>query len=290
MSAALPQPVPPRPETAASAALSDDLLTVAGIACLAFLVTDTLQQGLGHALPALLTVSPFGMLTAAGWSSAYDNSLIDAGGCVVNFLLGLLALLALGIGKRGRTRVPLFLLLVCGFSFFAGSGYLIFAGLTNLGSWYALVQGVAAPNLLRGLLLVAGALVWIATVFFAGSVMGRQFGIRRPERHRAVRLTFTSWLAALVLAGIAGGVNRIGVPFVLLSDFPATVAALTGLLFVPLCIRSQDRGLGAGQDARSGAPPDAIRRSWTWIAVSAVLSLAFVVVLGRGILLHGNVQ
>jgi hypothetical protein len=282
MTTAIPQHAAARPDTASPPRDSDDLLTVAGIACLAFLITDTLQQGLGHALPALLTISPFGMLTAAGWSSAYDNSSIDALGCLVNLSAGLIALLALVAWKRGAPRGRLLLLLVSAFSLFAGSGYLVFAGLTNFGDWYSLVQGFAAPNLLRGLLLVAGALVWIATLFVAGSLLRRQFGALRSDRGRAVRVAFSSWLAAVVLAAIAGAVNRMGLRFVVFSDYPATVLALVGVLLVPLRIH--------GQPGRGAGPAEAIRRSWAWIAVSVVLSIAFVVVLGRGILLHGNVQ
>ena len=282
MTTALPQHATPGAELPARAAASDDLLTVGALGGLGFVLTDTLQQGLGHALPALLTISPFGMLTAAGWSSAYDSRAIDAGGCLVNFMVAVLAAAALVSWKHGASRARFFLLLICAFNLLAGSGYLVFAGLTDFGDWYSLVEGHAAPNLFRGVLLGSGALLWIAALFVAGSLLGRQFGILRTARRRAVRLMVCSWLVAVLVAVLAASVNRIGIRFVLLSDFPVTTLALSGLLFVPLCVH--------GRPARDAAPTGPMDRSWAWIAVSAAFILAFVVVLGRGLTLHGNVQ
>lgn len=283
MTTALPQHATPpqNAEGKAHPAVTDHGLTVASIALLAFLLTDTLQQALGHALPALLTISPFGVLTATGWSSAYDNTLIDTGGCFVNFALALLALLAILIWKRSSPRPGLLLMLVCAFNLFAGSGYLIFAGVTGFGDWYSLLEGRAEWNLLRGLLLASGALLWIASLFILGSLLARRFGALRADRHRIVRLAFVSWVAAVALAALSAAVNPIGIKSVLLSDFPATVLSQIGLLFLPLCVPF----------ALPSAPaPQAVARSWSWIAVAAILTLVFVVVLGRGIPLHGKLQ
>lgn len=272
----------PGPATIPWQQAPDDLLTVAAIACLAFLLTDTLQQALGHALPALLTVSPFGVLTAAGWSSAYDNRFIDTGGCLVNFLVAPLAAAAIVACRNAAPRARLLLLLVCAFNLLAGSGYLIFAGATDFGDWYSTLQRLAPQNVLRILLLLGGALLWFASLFVAGSLFGRQFGISRLERTRAAHLTFCAWLAVPLLGGITAAVNRIGLKFVLLSDFPATTLAQTGLLFIPLCFH--------GRPADDAAATSSIRRSWIWIAVSAALTAAFVLVLGRGLTLQGKVQ
>lgn len=284
MTIASSQPAP-RPVSAAGATplpAKDDLLTVFSIAALAFVITDTLQQALGHALPALLTISPFGMLTAAGWSSAYDNTLIDVGGCLVNFIVALLAVASLIAWKRGAPRARLLLLLVCAFNLLAGSGYLLFAALTGFGDWYSLLDGHTTWNMLRILLLVAGALLWIASVFIVGSLLGRQFGFPRSARRRIVHLTLCSWLATILVAVLASAVNRIGVRFILLSDFPATTLAQIGLLFVPLCVH--------GHPARDAAAAEPIARNWSWIAISAALTIAFVLILGRGIALHGKLQ
>lgn len=280
MTTALPQNANPSADLAETPQpAADDGLTIGSIALIAFLVADTLQQGLGHALPALLTISPFGMLTAAGWSSAYDNSFIDAGGAAVNFAVALLAGLALLVWKRSSPHPRLLLLLICAFSLFAGSGYLVFAGVTGFGDWYSLLQGQASWTTLRSLLLAAGALLWIASLFIVGSLLARRLGALRSDRRRLFRLAFLSWLSAVVLACVSAAVNRIGIKFVLLSDFPATVCAQIGLLFVPFCI-----------PRRQPANPQPVTRSWSWIAVSAILTLAFVVLLGRGIALHGKLQ
>jgi len=258
----------------------DDRLTVASIALLAFVLTDVFQQTVGHALPALVTISPFGMLTAAGWSSAYDNRLIDSGGMLANFATALLAVLGLMLMKRSAPRASFFLALVCAFSLFAGAGYLVFAGLTDFGDWYSLLQGHSSWDPLRIVLLLSGALLWIASLFIVGSWLRRRSG-PGSQRRRVASLTFVAWLSLVVLAAVAAAVNRLGIRFILLSDFPATVFAQIGLLFVPLCIA---RGSSRAQDLS-----EPITRSWSWIAASAVTTSAFLAVLGRGIALHGNV-
>lgn len=281
MTTALPQHAdsPVQAAGKSRAAAPDDVLTIGSIALLAFALTDSFQQTLGHALPALLTISPFGMLTAAGWSSAYDNRVIDSGGMLVDFAVALLAALILLVWKRGTARMRLLLLLVCAFSLFAGTGYLVFAGLTDFGDWYSLLQGHSSWDLLRILLLVGGALAWIGSLLVSGSLLTRSLGAD-SDRRQAARLLSIAWLSVMALAAVLAAVNRLGVKFVLLSDFPATVFALAGLLFVPLSISRRS----------STASSEPIIRSWSWIAVSVLLTLAFVAVLGRGILLQGRVQ
>ncbi|HEX4067936.1 MAG TPA: hypothetical protein VHZ09_18090 [Acidobacteriaceae bacterium] len=273
----------PRPVSAAGDAPSpatDDFLTVVSIAALAFVITDALQQALGHAVPALLTISPFGLLTAAGWSSAYDNTFIDAGGAIVNFAAAGLFWILLAAAKPRSPRTRLLLVLGCAFNLLAGTGYLVFAALTDFGDWYSLLRGFTAWSPLRILLFTLGAVLWIAALFVIASLIARSFGILRSHRRRLRRLTFLAWLAAVVLACASSAMNLIGVRFVLLSDFPATVFAQIGLLFVPLCLRNR----------QSDSSPQPIARSWTWFAVSAVLTAFFIAVLGRGIALHGKLQ
>lgn len=258
----------------------DDVLTVASIALLAFVLTDLFQQTFGHALPALLTISPFGMLTATGWSSAYDNRAIDMGGMLVNFAVALLAAAGLLVWRRATARPNLLLALVSAFSLFAGAGYLVFAGLTDFGDWYSLLQGHSSWNSLRILLLAGGGVLWIASLFVVGSLLRRSIG--ESSGRRAARLVFAVWLCEVLFAGVVAVVNSLGVKFVLLSDFPAIVFAQIGILFVPLC-------MGRGED-NSAPRSEPITRSWIWIGVSAVLTIAFVIVLGRGVALHGQVQ
>lgn len=265
---------------APSAAATDDLITVVSIAALAFVITDTLQQALGHAVPALLTISPFGLLTAAGWSSAYDNTFIDAGGVIVNFAVAGLFWIFLAAARPRSPRTRLLLVLGCAFNLLAGTGYLVFAGLTDFGDWYSLLRGFAAWSPIRILLFALGAILWIAALFAIASLIARGFGILRSHRRRLRRLTFLAWLAAVALACASSAVNLIGIRFVLLSDFPATVFAQIGLLFVPFCLRNR----------QSSAGPQPIARSWTWFAVSAVLTAFFIAFLGRGIALHGKLQ
>lgn len=248
----------------------DDWITVCALSVLAFILTDVLFEALGHACLGLLTISPMGMLSSSGWSSSYDNAWIDAGGALVTLAASVLLWLLFRVFRRASPATRLFLLLAFAFNLLIGAGYLFFAGLTDFGDWYLIVRGLGGWTAERIALAVGGAAIYAAGLFGIASALASL-----AERRRMARLTLAAWLSAVIIASFAAGMNSLGIRYVLLSDFPIMMASSAGLLFVPLF---------APREALAAGEP--IRRSWTWIGVSALLALAFLLLLGKGILLH----
>lgn len=251
--------------------LHDHLPTVGAIGVLAFILSNLLHEALGHAAVALLTVSPFGMLTSAGWASAYDNTLAEIAGSLINLAAAALLCLLLRNRTAASAHIRLFLLLACAFTLLSGTGCLGIFGLTDYGDWYSVFTHSIHWTVPCILLSVFGVAGWCGAVVLLGRRALAPWG-----RPRALRLLFCAWLFAVAVASVAASANRLGPKFVLLADFPITMLALLGLLLVPFFVPRR---------ASSAARPPAVTRSWPWIGISAFFAAAFVLTLGRGLTL-----
>jgi hypothetical protein len=260
-----------------SPALRDDRVTVCAISALAFMLSDVLHEGVGHACVALATIAPQGVVSTVAWSSAYDSKLVDAGGTLVNLAsAGVFWLLLRGL-RQASARLRLFLLLSCAFNLFTGTGYFFFSGVTDWGDWAGVIAGFHPHALWRvGLIVVGIALYWGAVVVI-GSAFVRDLGVARNDGARHWRLTVTSYVAAIVVNTLGGLMFPEGPKYVLISSLPASMGANCGLLwmryYVPMGVVPQG----------DGAP---IGRNWLWIGTGTVAALAFILVLGHGIPLH----
>lgn len=257
-------------------ALHDDRVTVAAISVLAFMLSDVLHEGLGHACVALATVASQGVISTVAWSSAYDSKLVDAGGTLVNLAAAGVFWLLLRSLRQAPAATRLFLLLGCAFNLFTGTGYFFFSGVTGFGDWAGVIQDLEPHKLWRAGLIVVGAALYWGAVVVIGSALVRNMGVARNDGARYWRLTVTSYLAAIVVSTLGGLMNPEGMQYVFLSALPATAGADCGLLwmryYVPKSVVPQAGG--------------AVSRNWAWIGTGTVAALAFILVLGRGIPLH----
>jgi hypothetical protein len=263
--------------TPVSPALKDDRGTVCAISALAFMLSDVLHEGLGHACVALATIAPQGVVSTVAWSSAYDSKLVDAGGTLVNLAAAGLFWLLLRSLRRASAATRLFLLLSCAFNLFDGTGYFFFSGVTGYGDWAGVIAGLQPHTAWRvGLIVLGVALYWGAVVVI-GSALVRDLGVARNEGERYWRLTVTSYVAAVVISTLGGLMFPEGWKYVAISSLPASMGANCGLLwmryYVPKRVVPQADG-------------STIRRNWAWIGVGTIVALAFVLVLGPGIPLH----
>jgi len=241
------------------------------------MLSDVLHEGLGHACVALATVAPQGVISTVAWSSAYDSKLVDAGGTIVNLVAAGAFWALLRSARRASAATRLFLLLSCAFNLFTGTGYFFFSGVTNFGDWAGVIAGLHPYTLWRAGLIVVGIVLYWGAVVVVGSALVRYMGVARTDSSRYWRLTVTSYLAAIVVSTLGGVMNPEGVQYVFLSALPATAGADCGLLWMRYYVPKKVVPEG------DGAP---VLRSWTWIATGAVVALAFILVLGRGIPLH----
>ncbi|MFZ1142201.1 MAG: hypothetical protein WAN76_23735 [Candidatus Sulfotelmatobacter sp.] len=265
---------PQLPKPAPSA---DDTLTICAISILAGILTNVLHEGVGHGITALLIGANSGLLTTVAWSSAFDSRLVEAGGTLVNLAAALVFWIALRSAKHASMPTRYFLLITCAFNLFTGTGYFFFSGVTNFGDWAAVISGLYLHWLWRALLVVVGACSYYAAVLVVGIGVVRYVGIPRHQQGRLRKLTMVPYLSAILLASVAGLLNPLGMQLLWQSALPATAGGQSGLLWLQYYIPRQT------EPKRS---PGQLARSYVWIGVAAVMGVAYVVVLGRGVTLR----
>lgn len=257
--------------------MTDDALEICAISIFAGILANILHEGVGHGLTALLTGANSGVLTTVAWSSVFDSRLVEAGGTLANLAAALVFWLALRSARRASTPVRYFLLITCAFNLFTGTGYFFFSGVTNFGDWADVISGLRSHALWRALLVVVGALSYYAAVRLVGAGLVRYVGIPRDQHRRLRKLMFVPYFTAIVLASVAGLLNPLGIELVWQSALPATAGGQSGLLWLQYYI------------PRAAAPQqtaEGLERNYGVLAVAAVLAVAYIVVLGRGVTLH----
>lgn len=265
------------PDSRLAERAKDDLLTVCAISLLAGIVADVVHEGLGHAAVAFLMGARSGVLSTVAWSSKFDSRLVAAGGTLANLLAGLILWIWLRRATGASVRWRFFLLVSMAFNLFSGTGYFFFSGVTNFGDWAAVIGGLPAHWWWRSFLVVAGIALYYGAVLVVGAALVRFVGVPRNDLRRLRRLMYVPYFSAVVLLGVAGGLNPGGIQLVWQSALPAAAGAQSGLLWLMYEI---PKGVAPER------PSENIEKSYTWMVVTAGLSLVFIFVLGRGIKLH----
>lgn len=260
-----------------SASAQDDVLTIIAISFLAQIVADVVHEGLGHAAVALLTGTQTGVMSTVAWSSAVDSRLVEAGGTLANLAAALVLWIVLRKVTRGSARLRFFLLISIAFNLLAGTGYFFFSGVTDFGDWAAVIHGLPAHWFWRSLLVVVGVGSYYLAVLVIGTGLVRYVGVPRNDSPRLRKLTWISYFSSVGLLSLAGLMNPIGIQLMWESALPAAAGAHSGLLWLMYAIPG-----GVVPERES----ECICKNYAWIIVALGLSLVFVLVLGRGIVLH----
>ena len=256
--------------------VKDDGLTLCAISVLAAMLADVLHEGVGHASLALLTGAQSGVVSTVAWSSAFDSRLVAAGGTLVNLAAGLLLWLALRRAANASPGLRFFLLISLAFNLFDGTGYFFFSGVTNFGDWAQVIAPMKPHWLWRTLLVGVGIAAYYGVALMLGVGFARELAIPRNDP-RLKGLTLIPYFSGIVLLGVSGLLNPVGIELVWQSALPASAGAHSGLLWFHYYLPRQITAETSQQ---------AIGRSYAWITVAAILAIGFVFVLGRGITLH----
>ncbi len=260
----------------------DDRLTLAALGVLAFALANVSHEALGHGLATLAVGDkPVLLCTCYFDSSGYYSKWIPAAGGVMNLAVGFGSLLAMRLSSRWSPPLRYFLLLVAAFNLFFAFGYPAYSGIAQFGDWAAVISGLM-PNWLWRVLLV---LIAIAGYYGSMRLLGRAIApfagtagstTGGPlDKARLHRLTLIPYLAAMILACMAGALNPKGWLTMLTAGLPAAAAAFG--------LTQMDHFVGSGS---SEVPQDfiePIQRSIPWIMAAIVVTFFFVGVLGRGI-------
>jgi hypothetical protein len=156
---------------------------------------------------------------------------------------------------------------------FTGTGYFLFSGVANFGDWAAVIHGFQPYWAWRVGLVALGAVSYYASMLLVATAL-RPFRLGdQPGRLRG--LCWTPYFSDGILSGLSGLLNPFGLFYVVASALPSTLGANAGLLSLPSMMRRPR----PGDDERAGP----IARSLAWIAAGALVSLLFILVLGRGV-------
>jgi hypothetical protein len=263
----------------------DDLLTLSCLGALAYIVADVLHEALGHGTVALLMHAHTLTLSTVALSSDVAGRWLAAAGMLVNLAAGILLWLLL---RRPRfspaTRFFLWALMAQNL---LDTGYLMYSGFSNYGDWAQVIAGMQPGWAWRSALVLGGLAIYlfVAYAMVAPTALRCFFGNAPADSARLHRLFWTPYFAAGAISVIAGAFNPIGAQLIALSAAASSFGGASALLWLPGVLHN--RTAKSPEDAANiGWTGPVIRRSWPWIAVSAIASLVFVFVLGRGITWH----
>jgi len=224
--------------------------------------------------PVLLTTCNF---IASGHYSRW----IPAAGGLMNLAVGLGALTTLRLISRLSPLSRYFLVLVAAFNLFFAFGYPAYSGIARFGDWAAVISALVPQWLWRILLIIVavagyyGSMKSLARAIapFAGNA-GRPTG-GMSDQARLTRITLIPYIAAIILACLAGARNPDGWRTMLTAGLPAAAAAFG--------LTQMDHVLGSEWKKDSQEFTGPLQRSFLWIIAAVVVLILFVGVLGPGI-------
>src|SRR6185503_3011297 len=141
-----------------------DRTTLIAISVLAYTIANMVHEGLGHGGAAMLLGARGTMLNAIFFdydeatASETGHRLISAAGSVANLAVGL-PLLAI-LPRFRSTRWRCFLWLFAAVNILTAFGYFIYSGMTGIGDWSRVLDGLAPTWLFRSGLVVAGGILY----------------------------------------------------------------------------------------------------------------------------------
>jgi len=244
------------------------LLNTTAIAALAFIVACTSHEVLGHAAACLAEGGRIVLLTSVYFHCEHAGVITDLAGPTANLLLGLLAFTLLE-RRDWSDNVRYMLALTLAFNFFWLAGCMLESAVSNESDFaYPLrVLAVNPPWIGRVTLGALGLLVY-------------GFGLKATSRHaaRGASLAGSYVVAGLVSCAAAllfVGTNANAVRGAALESFGSAI----GLLLL------------AGARSRHSTPRAPFispASGYGWLSAGALATLAFILLLGRGLVVAGN--
>jgi hypothetical protein len=256
-----------------TATARDDRLTLIAISALACIVQDVLHEGLGHGVTAWLSGAHRVTMSTVALQSDVDTRWISANGTVANLLFAAIFWLVLSGPHRYRPATRYFLVLAMAGNLFTGTGYFLFSGVFNFGDWAEVIRGLQPHWMWQVGLVLLGLASYYASMLVVAAKM-RPFLGKGESSRRLRMLCWTPYFTGGILAGVGGLFNPLGLFYVIASALPSTLGANAGMLSLPSMMRRWS------SEERQVEP---MRRNVAWIATSAVASLLFILVLGRGV-------
>jgi len=260
---------------------SDDRVTIAAIAILAFVFADVAHEVVGHGVGFLIAGGRSCILTTTRLIETQrlgdrGGDIFDLGGPFGNLVFAGVPWLAQHLLRHSAPRLRLLLCLLMAFSLFWGFAYLIFCGVFARGDWFALIRGMPYLWLWRILFVAAGIVLYRGSVRLVASELRWIVSASDANRRfRVRRLVFTSYVAGGLIACAGAALDPRGAMEILRSGALSSFAAAVGLLEVPHLFLVSGEGHATAHDF--------VYRNLGWILAAAAVSIFYIAVLGPGI-------
>jgi hypothetical protein len=258
--------------------MRSNLWTIAAVAVIAYAACDMTHEVLGHGVACwLLGVRALGLSTV-GLQTETSNRLVAAAGTFANLIVGHLVMLWV---RRARGFGPLhyFGWLFAVINLLNGTGYLMFSGILDFGDWAVVIAPFTPHAAWRVGLIVVGVALYAGVVIAAARELASW--VQRGELDRAgiPRLVFPAYVVGGLLFVAGSALNPVGPQLILLSGVSSGFAAMAGLTLVPSVAMSRTRV----EAAVSPVAPRTLPFARHWVISGALVALAFIAILGRGI-------
>jgi len=236
--------------------------TLGAIAAVAFIAACVAHEVIGHGGMCLAVGGRVTLLTSVYFQCTNGGPITDAAGPLMNLIVGTACWLL------ARQRPPaslsrLFFVLAMAFNLFWGAGYFILSAVTNTGDWAFVLRDLSLePRWLWRLLMGAlGVVIYVRSV--------RAVATHLPPGTPLVWPYLVAGMVSCVSALCYAGPALPAVREAAQESFGAAV----GLLF--LAYRSS-------KQAYISPPPNPVAHSNGWLLFSALVTILFFLVLGRG--------
>ena len=253
-----------------------DLATIVAVSIVAFAIANLLHEGAGHGGACLLTGGHAKVLSSVHFECNLDNRFIEAGGTLVNFIVGFLCWIALRAVNPARQHLHYFLWLLMTINLLQAGGYFLFSGLGNIGDWAYVIHDLAPAWLWRSGLAVLGVVSYVLLVWLALLELRPFLGEHDWRRGGAKDLTIVPYITGGILYTAAGMLNPVGMILIGVSAAAASFGGTSGLAWMTQC-------LGSRFAPQVTSHPLTLQRSRGWIIAAFITATIFIEVLGHGI-------
>lgn len=262
-----------------------DLLTMAALSAVAFIVSTFCHEALGHGGTCLAVGAHLQELGAYYANCDTEDGppwkwqAVAAAGSTVNLIL--MAVFYLLLKARVSSPKPrgsgsVFLWLMFALNGFTWAGYFLFSGVAGIGDWgtgnSAVLHDVPNALVFRAVMAVVGGALYFLIGRTAGRLLGRVAGSQKTGRTVSWTAYFTGGLIAIPV----GLLNPLGLYVLLASAVASSWGGASGLLWCGRFTRDDD------------TVTLSVRRNWLWIVAGFTIVAAYAFVLGPTIHFGGS--
>jgi hypothetical protein len=260
----------------------EHLANLLSVSLIVYIVSNIGHELGGHASACVAVGAKLESIAATyvEWNAdgvtPFAHGLVKAAGSTVNLVLFLIAQFALRIGSRSGTLGRYSLWLLSTVNSLQAAGYFLFSGLMNVGDWAGIADYSGQPIAVRAALTLIGAGLYLAFIRLSLLQLQEFVGVEGQRAKLSKILCLLPYFAGGLSYVVASLLSPVGVNVLLISAVAASFGGTSALAWM----------YHLAEKHRFQLAPTAMKSqalSIPWVSAATVLTLFFVIVLGRSI-------